>query len=149
MHTEAAAPTSTEAGHPAHPAHSVSWRTHLLGAAFYTVGTCGMLGGLPPPLSDLGLGLGVLLLAIGTIIVSRAQIRHHGRASSLPAIGGPRSLLSAWMAAGPLLFHVLLPEATPASVSVLLSLLLGTVLYAVFRLEDAELTARATSKPAA
>ena len=31
----------------------------------------------------------------------------------------------------------------------LLSLLLGTVFYAVFRLEDAELAARATSKPAA
>ena len=140
--------TSTQTGHPTHPAQRVSWATHLLGAALYTVGTYGMLGGYPSPLSDLGLGLGVLILAIGTIIVARTQIRHHGRGSSLPAIGGPRSLLSGWMAGGPLLFHVLLPESTPLSVIVLLSLLLGTVFYVVFRLEDAELTAQAAPKPA-
>ncbi|WP_345075678.1 hypothetical protein [Brachybacterium paraconglomeratum] len=129
----------------------MSWKTHLLGAAFYTAGTCGMLGAAAPPLSNvgLGLGLGALLLAIGTIIVSRAQLRHHGRASSLPAVVGPRSLLSGWVAGGPLLFHLLLPDTTPVSVSVLLSLLLGTVFYTVFRLEDAERTAQAASKPAA
>lgn len=139
MHTGEPTTTSAQTGRPA---HRVSWRTHLLGAAFYTAGTCGMLGGFPSALSGVGLGLGALLLAIGTIIVSRAQLRHHGRASSHLAIGGPRSLLSAWVAGGPLLFHLLLPEDTPVSVSVLLALLLGTVFYAVFRLQDADLTAQ-------
>lgn len=133
------------AGRTDQRAHRVPARTHLLGAVLYTVGVCGILGGFPSPLAEVGLGLGALLLAIGTIIVSRAQLHHHGRTTSYPVIGGPRSLLTAWIAAGPLLFLFLLPAATPMRVSVLLALLLGTVFYAVFRLQDADLSAAASA----
>lgn len=142
MRTEAPAAASTQAPAPDGPRRGVPSRTHLLAAAPYTLGTSGIVGILPDGLRLLGLGLGVLLIALGALIAWRAQVRHRGRASSTPVVGGPRSVLSAWIGGGPILFYLALPEGLPVAAAVLLSLLLGTVFYAVLRLEDADLTAQ-------
>lgn len=137
--------TTTPTEHQPRPAHRVPGATHLLAGALYAVGVGGFLGGFP---LAYGQGLGILILALGTVIAGRASLRHHGRISARAAIGAPRSLLAAWVAAGPLLFFMMLPESTPLRVSVLIALLLGTAFYAALRLEDAELTAQAAPRSA-
>src|SRR5699024_9784605 len=91
MRTEAPAAASTQAPAPDGPRRGVPSRTHLLAAAPYTLGTSGIVGILPDGLRLLGLGLGVLLIALGALIAWRAQVRHRGRASSTPVVGGPCS----------------------------------------------------------
>src|SRR5699024_2533415 len=129
-------------GPPAGEPAARPWRAHLLAAATYTVATSGIVGILPESLTILGLGLGVLLLLLAVLIAWRAQVRHRGRVGSAPVVGAPRSVLSAWLAGGPALFYLTLPEGLPVAAAVLLSLLLGTVFHAVLRLEDGELTAQ-------
>lgn len=138
--------TTAPTEHQPRPAHRVPGATHLLASALYAVGVCGFLGSFP---LSFGPGLGILLLALGCVIAGRASLRHHGRVSTRAAIGGSRSLLAAWVAAGPLLFVLMLPESTPLRVTVMIALLLGTAFFAVLRLEDAELTAQAAPTPAA
>src|SRR5699024_12420097 len=89
-----------------------------------------------------GLGLVVLRVLLAVLVAWRAQVRHLCRDGSAPVVGGPRSVLSAWLAGGPALFYLTLPEGLPVAAAVLLSLLLGTVFHAVLRLEDGELTAQ-------
>lgn len=141
MTTTPPAGTTAPSEAQARPAHRVPGTIHLFAGVLYAVGVCGFLGGFP---LSFGPGLGVLLLALGCVIAGRASLRHHGRVGTRVAIGGSRSLLAAWVAAGPLLFATMLPESTPLRVLVMISLLLGTAFFAVLRLEDAELTAQAT-----
>src|SRR5699024_2005203 len=110
MRTESTTAASAGASRSESPPRGVPWRAHLLAAAIYTVGTSGFVGVLPKSLSILGLGLGVLLLLLAVLIAWRAQVRHRGRASSTPVAGGPRSVLSAWICRGPILFYLALPE---------------------------------------
>ena len=129
---------------PARAAHRTPRTALLLASGLYALGVHGLLGGLPF-LGDLGLLLGVLVLALGVVVAGLAQWRRHGRLLVPAVVGGPRSLLGAWVAGGPVLFFTVLPESTPVRVTVMISLLLGTVFVAALQLEDAELTA----KPAA
>lgn len=140
-------PTTTADAPPAvpHEAHRVPLAAHLLAGALYAMGVCGFLGAFP---FTFGAGLGILMLALGTVIAGRASFRHHGRVATPLAVGAPRSLLAAWVAAGPLLFFMMLPGPTPLRVTVLISLLLATAFFAVLRLEDAELTAQAAPRRA-
>lgn len=149
MHTEPPLSTSTSMPRPAHAEHLVPWTAHLLAAALYTLGTCGLLGALPASLNGLGLGLGLLITIGALIVAARTQIRHHGRLFSAVAVGSPRSLLSGWVASGPLFFHLLLPDTASLGVAVMLSLLLGTVFFAVLRLEDSEVAERSSTEPEA
>src|SRR5699024_7121794 len=108
MRTGSTAAASAEARRPESPPRGAPWRAHLLAAATYTVGTSGIVGILPESLTILGLGLGVLLLLLAVLIAWRAQVRHRGRVGSAPVVGGPRSVLSAWLAGGPALFYLTL-----------------------------------------
>src|SRR5699024_2749831 len=113
MRTEAPAAASTQPPAPDGPRRGVPSRTHLLAAAPYTLGTSRNVRILPACLRLLGLGPAVLLIALGALIAWRAQIRHRGRAASTPVVGVPRSVLSAWIGGGPLLFYLALPEGLP------------------------------------